>query len=102
MTLTKDHIVNSIRNHIDPSKTKSIELFESVLEIIKSTLENREDVLISGFGKFYVLDKQKRKGRNPQTGEKMILDGRKVIVFKCSGKLREKVNGKRSTPGMKD
>jgi integration host factor subunit alpha len=93
MTLTKDHIVNSIRNHIEPSKTKSTELFESVLEIIKTTLESGEDLLISGFGKFYVLDKKKRKGRNPQTGDDLTLDQRRVVVFKCSGKLREKMNG---------
>jgi len=93
MSLTKDRIVNSIREQLDLSKSKSVELFDSILEIIKSTLENGEDVLVSGFGKFYVLDKKKRKGRNPQTGEDMILDGRKVIVFKCSGKLREKMNG---------
>jgi integration host factor subunit alpha len=61
MTLTKDRIINSIRNHIEPSKTKSTGLFESVLEIIKSTLKNGEDVLASGFGKFYVLDKKEKK-----------------------------------------
>jgi integration host factor subunit alpha len=93
MTLTKDHIVNSMHEQLDLPKTKSTELFESVLEIIKSTLKNGEDVLISGFGKFYVLDKKKRKGRNPQTGEDMILDQRRVVVFKCSGRLREKMNG---------
>ncbi len=93
MTLTKDHIVNSIRGQLDLPKTKSTELFESILEIIKTTLENGEDVLISGFGKFCVKEKGNRRGRNPQTGEDMILDERKVIVFKCSGKLREKMNG---------
>ncbi len=93
MTLTKDHIINSIRNHIEPSKTKSTELFESVLEIIKTNLGNGKDVLISGFGKFCVKEKDSRRGRNPQTGEDMILDERKVIVFKWSGKLRDKMNG---------
>ena len=93
MTLTKDHIVNSIRGQLDLPKTKSTELFESILEIVKKTLENGEDVLISGFGKFCVKEKGNRRGRNPQTGKDMILDGRKVIVFKCSGKLREKMNG---------
>jgi integration host factor subunit alpha len=93
MTLTKDHIVNSIHEQLDLPKTKSTGLFESVLEIIKTTLQNGEDVLISGFGKFYVLDKKKRRGRNPHTGEDMRLDERRVIVFKCSGKLREKMNG---------
>jgi integration host factor subunit alpha len=93
MTLTKDHIVNSIRN-IDPSKTKSTDLFESVLEIIKSTLENGEDVLISGFGKFCVKEKNERRGRNPQTGKNMTLGARRVVTFICSGVLRDKMNGK--------
>ena len=92
MTLTKDHIINSIRNHIEPSKTKSTKLFESVLEIIKSTLENGEDFLISGFGKFYVLDKKKGKGRNPQTGEDLRLESRRVVSFRCSEVLRDKIN----------
>jgi len=94
MTLTKADIIDKIYNQCGFSKSKSIQVTEKLLGIIKSTLESGEDLLISGFGKFYVLDKKKRKGRNPQTGEDMILDGRKVIVFKCSGKLREKMNGK--------
>jgi integration host factor subunit alpha len=92
MTLTKDHIVNSIRNHIDPSKTKSTELLESVLEIIKTTLENGEDVLISGFGKFCVKEKGSRRGRNPQTGEDLRLESRRVVSFRCSDVLRDKIN----------
>jgi len=67
---------------------------ESLLEIIKSTLESGEDVLISGFGKFRVRDKTKRRGRNPATGDDMMLRPRRVVTFNCSGKLREKVNGK--------
>ncbi|UCD32164.1 MAG: HU family DNA-binding protein, partial [Desulfobacterales bacterium] len=59
---------------------------------IKRTLENNEDVLISGFGKFSVKDKKERKGRNPATGEEMMLAPRKVVTFKCSGKLRDKIN----------
>ncbi len=92
MTLTKDHLVESIYNQCDQSKTKSFELVESVLEIIKNTLENGEDVLISGFGKFCVRDKRKRRGRNPKTGEDMVLDVRRVVVFKCAGMLREGIN----------
>ncbi|MBW1703534.1 MAG: integration host factor subunit alpha [Deltaproteobacteria bacterium] len=94
MTLTKAAIIDKIYNQCGFSKSESIQLTEKLLEIIKSTLDKGEDVLISGFGKFYVQAKKKRKGRNPQTGEDMILDDRKVIVFKCSGKLREKMNKK--------
>ena len=92
MTLTKDHIVNSIRGQLELPKTKSTELFESILEIIKTTLENGEDVLISGFGKFFVKEKGNRRGRNPQTGEDLTLESRRVVTFRCSPVLRDKVN----------
>jgi integration host factor subunit alpha len=64
------------------------------LEILKKTLENGEDILISGFGKFWVREKRERRGRNPATGEDLMLAPRKVIVFICSGVLRDKINGK--------
>jgi len=67
---------------------------ERLLEIIKQTLESGEDVLISGFGKFYVKDKRKRRGRNPQTGQDLLLVERRVVMFKCSAVLRNKMNGK--------
>jgi len=67
---------------------------ERLLEIIKQTLESGEDVLISGFGKFYVKDKTKRRGRNPQTGQDLLLVERRVVMFKCSAVLRNKMNGK--------
>jgi integration host factor subunit alpha len=93
MSLTKDRIVNSIHQQLDIPKDKSIELFDSILEIIKTNLGNGKDVLLSGFGKFCVKEKGSRRGRNPQTGEDMMLDQRRVVVFKCSGRLREKMNG---------
>ena len=93
MPCTKDHIVNSIYNQLDLSKNRSTEIVESLLEIIKKTLASGEDVLISGFGKFCVRDKEKRRGRNPQTGEDMTLRSRRVVTFKCSGVLRDKING---------
>ncbi len=76
------------------SKNKSSETVEALLEIMKETLASGEDVLISGFGKLCVKEKRERRGRNPATGEDMMLDARKVVTFKCSGKLRERVNGK--------
>ena len=92
MALTKSEIVSSV-HELGFTKKKSVEVIESLLEIIKRTLESSEDVLISGFGKFCVKDKAKRRGRNPATGEDLMLRGRRVVTFKCSGKLRHKIDG---------
>ena len=92
MALTKSDIVSAI-HELGFTKKKSVEVIESLLEIIKSTMEKSEDVLISGFGKFCVKDKNQRRGRNPATGKELTLRKRKVITFKCSGKLRHKING---------
>lgn len=91
MALTKNDIVASI-HELGLTKKKSVEVIESLLEIIKNTLENGEDVLVSGFGKFCIKDKNQRRGRNPATGSDLILRERKVVTFKCSGKLRDKIN----------
>ena len=93
MTLTKAQIVESIQNQTGFPKNKSSEIVETLLEIIKRTLESGEDVLVSGFGKLCVNEKKERKGRNPATGEDMMLAPRKVVTFKCSGKLRKRING---------
>jgi integration host factor subunit alpha len=92
MTLTKADIINTVYQEIGFTKNHSIKLVEQLLEIIKSTLESGEDVLVSGFGKFCVKEKQERRGRNPATGGDLILRPRRVVTFKCSGVLREKVN----------
>ena len=92
-TLTKAHIIDAVAESNGYTRKKSIETVETVLELIKRFLESGEDVLISGFGKFSVKQKAKRKGRNPATGEDMILEPRRVVTFKCSGKLRGKING---------
>jgi integration host factor subunit alpha len=92
MALTKSDIVASVHD-LGLTKKKSVEVIESLLEIIKRSLESSEDVLISGFGKFCVKDKAKRRGRNPATGEDLMLKGRRVVTFKCSGKLRHKIDG---------
>ena len=91
MTLTKSDIVAKV-NELGFTKKRSVDIVENLMSIIKSNLEKGEDVLISGFGKFCVKEKQKRKGRNPATGADLILKERKVVTFKCSGKLREKIN----------
>lgn len=92
MTLTKADIVESVQNHLGFPKNRSAEIVESLLEIIKKTLENGEDVLISGFGKFCVKSKKERRGRNPANGQDLMLSPRKVVTFKCSGVLRDKIN----------
>ena len=94
MSLTKADLINSIYNQCEFSLNTSTTLVESLIEIIKSTLESGEDVLNSGFGKFCVRDKNERRGRNPQTGEDKMLRTRRVVTFRCSGALREKINGK--------
>jgi len=86
-------MVESVQNQTAFPKTRSTEIVETFLEIIKSTLESGEDVLVSGFGKFSVNEKKERRGRNPATGEDMMLEARKVVTFKCSGKLRNRING---------
>ena len=93
MTLTKAHIINAIAYQIGFPKNHSSEIVETLLEIIKRKLESGEDVLISGFGKFRVKEKRQRKGRNPATGKDMMLAPRRVVTFKCSHKLRDKING---------
>jgi len=93
MTLTKVQIVESIHNRIGLPKNKTTEIVETLLEIIKSSLASGEDVLISNFGRFCVKEKAERKGRNPATGDDLMLEPRKVVTFKCSGKLRDRING---------
>ena len=92
MALTKNDIVTNV-HELGFTKKKSVEIIETLLEIMKSTLEKNEDLLISGFGKFCVKQKKQRRGRNPATGADLILKERKVVTFKCSGKLRDKING---------
>ena len=93
MTLIKADLIDSIYNRFDFSKAKSAQAVESLLATIKNTLANGEDVLISGFGKFILMKKRERRGRNPQTGDDLMLRSRKVVRFRWSEVLREKMNG---------
>ena len=92
MALTKETITNDVYNHAGLSKTLSRTVVERLFEIMKDSLEKKEDLLISGFGKFLVKDKSERRGRNPQTTEDLQLRARRVVVFKTSGVLRDKIN----------
>ncbi len=93
MTLTKADLVDAVAEK-DFTKKKSEDIVESLLEIIKDTLENGKDVLISGFGKFCIKAKRQRRGRNPATGDDLMLDARRVVTFKTSSVLKTKINKK--------
>jgi integration host factor subunit alpha len=92
MTLTKAHIVETLAKQNGYTKKQSVQLVETLMELIKRSLESGENVLISGFGKFCMKEKKQRRGRNPSTGEDMTLQPRKVVTFTCSRKLRDKLN----------
>jgi integration host factor subunit alpha len=92
MALTKDKLVTRLQTQIGMTKPESRQIVERLFELMKSTLADGEDLLISGFGKFHVRQKKERRGRNPQTKEKLMLAARKVLVFKASGVLRENMN----------
>ncbi len=95
MPITRNELMNRIHaSYPNLTKIKAHEAVEAILQIMKDTLANGEDVLLSGFGKFNVKDKSARKCRNPLTGKEMLLDARRVVTFKPSGKLRQKVNGR--------
>jgi integration host factor subunit alpha len=93
MTLTKRQIVDSIAEANGFKLRKATETVEILLELIKSTLASGDDVMISGFGEFCVKKKSERRGRNPSTGEDLMLAARRVVRFKCSRGLRDKLSG---------
>jgi len=95
VTLTKAQLIDSIYRKIDLPKSQAAKVIETLLEVAKKTLEEGEDVLISGFGKFCVKEKDARRGRNPQTGDDLTLESRRVVTFKCSRALKDKINGKK-------
>jgi integration host factor subunit alpha len=95
MSLTKARIIDSIYNSSDLNRRQAARTVEALLETIKESLENGEDVLIRGFGKFCVKEKKQPKGRNPETGENLFIEQRRVVTFRCSPVLRDKLDGKR-------
>lgn len=97
--MTKADIASKIQSKLGLSRKESEELLESVLGIMKSTLESGEKLKINGFGSFLIKDKNPRRGRNPQTGESIILDGRRILTFKASQILKDAVNTPAAKPG---
>jgi len=100
-TVTKQEIIQNVSERAAFQLSKSAEITKVLIEIIKRTLEAGEDILVSGFGKFQVKGKDKRRGRNPATGEDMILEERQVVTFKCSGQLKKKLNPPEQKPSSK-
>ncbi len=92
MSMTKVDIIDSIYEKLGIPKKDCIRIVESVFEIIKNDLDKGNDVMISGFGKWTVKAKKKRKGRNPQTGKELMIDARKVVTFRPSQVLKGTVN----------
>ena len=92
MTVTKSHLMDAIAKANGFPQNRSAEVIEMLVELIKDKLAAGEDVLISGFGKFCVKQKRQRRGRNPATGEDMMLEPRRVVTFRCSGRLRDRIN----------
>jgi len=93
-TLTKADLITVIHTENGYTLKQSADIVETLLEIMKRTLASGEDILVSGFGKFEVKDKRERKGRNPATGDDMILPARRMISFKCAEKLRDRINSR--------
>ncbi len=95
MTITKAHLINAVQQRMAIPKNESSLLIESVLEIMKMTLEKGEEILITRFGKLRVMKKLARKGRNPWSGDSLRLDPRRVVIFSCSPVLKKKLNGEK-------
>jgi integration host factor subunit alpha len=91
MALTKEKLTILLQDRLDISRQESRQLVERFFQIIKDTLAQGGDLLISGFGKFSVRQKKARRGRNPQTKESLTIRARKVVVFKASGVLRHRL-----------
>ena len=108
MTLTKKDSVDQIQDRLNPhsrsdgrSKQETARNVDTLVEIIRRTLERADDVLLSGFGKFQVKEKAERKGRNPATNSGMILPARRVVTFKSSGTFREKIDPPKPVSALK-
>jgi integration host factor subunit alpha len=92
MAITKERLTSHLQAQLGMSKQESRQIIEGLFKIMKGTLSQGEDLLISGFGKFSVKHKRARQGRNPQTEENLTINARKVLVFKTSGVLRRRIN----------
>ncbi len=95
MTLTKADLIKAVQSQLEVTNNQAYKICESVFDIIKDSLESGDDVLISGFGKFSVNEKSERRGRNPKTGESMMIESRRVVTFKSSGRIKEQLQNEK-------
>ena len=96
MAITKEKLTILLQDRLGISRQEARQLVERVFKIMKDTLTQGEDLLISGFGKFSVRQKKARRGRNPQTKENLTISARKVVAFKASGVLRQRLSGQKA------
>jgi integration host factor subunit alpha len=94
MTLVKKNLSNALFQKFNFTRSQSRQIVDAILEIMKQTLVNDEEILISGFGRFYINKKRERRGRNPKTGEDLMLEPRRVVKFRATEALRDKLNGR--------
>ena len=92
--MTKADIVEKIQEKTGFTRKDSSELLETVFSILKDTLESGEKIKVAGFGNFEVKQKKDRRGRNPQTGETISIEARRILSFKPSNVLRQAINSK--------
>ena len=90
--MTKADIIEAIYDEVGFSKRESADIVETTFDIIKETLENGENIKLSGFGSFNIRDKKARRGRNPQTGEEITITPRRILTFKSSNVFRDQLN----------
>jgi integration host factor subunit alpha len=90
--MTKADLVESIYDKIGFSKKESSDIVELIFDTIKGTLEKGEKIKISGFGNFVIRDKRPRMGRNPQTGQEIMISARRVLTFRPSQVLKQALN----------
>jgi integration host factor subunit alpha len=95
VTLVKKNLSNALFQKFNFTRSQSRHIFDAILEMMKQTLAHDEEILIIGFGRFYINKKRQRRGRNPKTGEDLMLEPRRVVKFRATEALREKLNGKK-------
>jgi len=90
--MTKADIVERVYGKVGLTKKESVDVVEELFALIKDTLEAGEKIKIAGFGNFEVKQKADRRGRNPQTGEEITIEARKILTFKASPLLKQSIN----------
>ena len=93
MTVTKMELANILFDELGLNKREAKEFVELFFEEIRTALENGDSVKFSGFGSFSVRDKPQRPGRNPKTGEEVPVSARRVVTYKASQKIKDRVAG---------